>query len=68
MLPSEQPKCNLPGYAICPICGKRFKKPVKSVYKGSYLGKRYQMCSYACCNKFDEEVRCKKYEAGHKAP
>lgn len=68
MIPPQQPECDLPGYTICPMCGKRFKKIAQSAYKGSYLGKRYQMCSYSCCRKFDEEVRCKKNEAIHKAP
>ena len=60
MLTKEETKSDVPGSLICPICGKRFRKPPSSVYKRQLHGKLWEMCSYTCYNKFKEENGCRK--------
>lgn len=42
MLTKEETKSNVPGSLICPICGKRFRKPPASVYKRQLHGKTWK--------------------------
>lgn len=33
---------------ICPSCGKKFFKPIESIYKIKDKGKTKYVCSYSC--------------------
>lgn len=40
---------------ICPECGKKFFKPISSIYKIKRKGEKLQYyCSYTCWNKCKE--------------
>lgn len=35
-------------YTTCGICGRKFIKPVGSIYHMQFAGKTFQCCSYHC--------------------
>lgn len=38
-------------YTICAMCGKKFIKPVGSIYHVSFAYRQNQCCSYTCYQK-----------------
>lgn len=57
--PKGNPPCDVPGSAICPVCGAQFRRLPESIYKHRLHGLTYLMCSYKCYNIFKKEHGCR---------
>lgn len=48
------------GLSTCPLCGKKFIRPARPIYKVDVQGKPYVFCSYTCYRAVQKEVEARR--------